>query len=31
MIDRTFTVDQIADAHRYMEGGNQVGRIVVTL
>jgi NADPH:quinone reductase-like Zn-dependent oxidoreductase len=28
-IDRTFTLDEIADAHRYMEKGQQVGKIVV--
>jgi NADPH:quinone reductase-like Zn-dependent oxidoreductase len=30
-IDRTFTFDDIADAHRYMEAGAQVGKIVVTV
>ncbi|WP_176058471.1 zinc-dependent alcohol dehydrogenase family protein [Paraburkholderia sp. BCC1876] len=30
-IDRTFSFDQIAEAHRYMEAGNQVGKIVVTI
>ena len=30
-ISRTFTFDQIADAHRFMEAGEQVGKIVVTL
>lgn len=30
-IDRTFTFEQIADAHRYMEAGAQVGKIVVTV
>ena len=31
IIDRTFTLDQIADAHRYLEGNAQFGKIVVTL
>ncbi|MFJ1213686.1 zinc-dependent alcohol dehydrogenase family protein [Burkholderia pyrrocinia] len=31
VIDRVFRFDEIADAHRYMEAGNQVGKIVVTL
>ena len=31
VIDRTFTLDQIAEAHRYMESGRQVGKIVVTV
>ncbi|WP_321813502.1 MULTISPECIES: zinc-dependent alcohol dehydrogenase family protein [unclassified Paraburkholderia] len=30
-IDRTFPFEQIADAHRYMEAGEQVGKIVVTV
>ncbi|WP_175783004.1 zinc-dependent alcohol dehydrogenase family protein [Burkholderia anthina] len=30
-IDRTFGFDDIADAHRYMEAGAQVGKIVVTV
>lgn len=30
-IARTFPFDQIADAHRFMEAGEQVGKIVVTL
>lgn len=30
-IDRTFPFDRIADAHRYMESGEQVGKIVVTV
>ncbi|MBB3258465.1 NADPH2:quinone reductase [Paraburkholderia bannensis] len=30
-IDRTFAFEQIADAHRYMEAGEQVGKIVVTV
>lgn len=31
VIDRVFRFDEIAEAHRYMEAGNQVGKIVVTL
>lgn len=30
-IDRTFAFDDIAEAHRYMEAGAQVGKIVVTV
>ena len=30
-IDRTFTLDAIADAHRYMESNAQKGKIVVTV
>jgi NADPH:quinone reductase-like Zn-dependent oxidoreductase len=30
-ITRTFPLEQIADAHRFMEAGEQVGKIVVTL
>jgi NADPH:quinone reductase-like Zn-dependent oxidoreductase len=30
-IDRTFTLAQIADAHRYMEAGEHIGKIVVTV
>jgi NADPH:quinone reductase-like Zn-dependent oxidoreductase len=31
VIARTFTLDQIVDAHRYMESNEQVGKIVVTV
>ncbi|MEE9424417.1 MAG: zinc-dependent alcohol dehydrogenase family protein [Methylococcales bacterium] len=31
VIDRTFPLDSIADAHRYMESNQQVGKIVVTV
>jgi len=31
IIDRTFTLDDIADAHRYMESNQQKGKIVVTV
>ncbi|MCW4461640.1 zinc-dependent alcohol dehydrogenase family protein [Sphingomonas sp. BT-65] len=30
-IDRTFPFDAIADAHRYLEGNGQIGKIVVTM
>ncbi len=30
-IDRTFSLDAIADAHRYMESNEQKGKIVVTV
>jgi len=30
-IDRTFRLDAIADAHRYMESNKQKGKIVVTV
>jgi NADPH:quinone reductase-like Zn-dependent oxidoreductase len=29
IIARTFTLDQIVDAHRYMESNAQIGKIVV--
>ncbi|MEV7085556.1 zinc-dependent alcohol dehydrogenase family protein [Streptomyces sp. NPDC093085] len=31
VIDRTFTLDEIAAAHRYLEASAQVGKIVVTI
>ena len=31
LIDRTFPLDAIADAHRYMESNRQKGKIVVTV
>lgn len=31
VIDRTFTFDQLPDAHRYMEASGQIGKIVVTV
>ncbi|MBT2119124.1 zinc-dependent alcohol dehydrogenase family protein [Dyella sp. LX-66] len=31
LIDKVFLFDRIADAHRYMEAGQQVGKIVVTV
>ncbi|MFG3114496.1 zinc-dependent alcohol dehydrogenase family protein [Streptomyces sp. NPDC048197] len=31
LVDRTFPLDDIAEAHRYMEAGTQVGKIVVTV
>ncbi|WP_018539530.1 zinc-binding dehydrogenase [Streptomyces sp. MspMP-M5] len=30
-MDRVFGLEEIADAHRYMEAGAQVGKIVVTV
>ena len=30
-IDKTFKLDQIVEAHRYMEGNEQVGKIVVSI
>jgi NADPH:quinone reductase-like Zn-dependent oxidoreductase len=30
VIARTFTLNQIVDAHRYMESNEQIGKIVVT-
>ncbi|MEU1664880.1 zinc-dependent alcohol dehydrogenase family protein [Streptomyces sparsogenes] len=31
VVDRTFALDKIAEAHRYMQAGAQVGKIVVTV
>jgi hypothetical protein len=31
IIDRTFKFDAMADAHRYLEGNEQFGKIVATL
>ncbi len=31
VIAKTFRLDDIADAHRYMESNEQVGKIVVTV
>ena len=31
VIDRTFALDEIVDAHRYMESNRQRGKIVVTV
>jgi NADPH:quinone reductase-like Zn-dependent oxidoreductase len=31
VIDRTFTLDQIVEAHRYMESNQQNGKIIVTV
>ena len=28
-IDKTFTLDQVVEAHRYMEGNEQIGKIVI--
>lgn len=31
IVDKTFALDDIADAHRYLERGDQIGKIVVTV
>jgi NADPH:quinone reductase-like Zn-dependent oxidoreductase len=31
VIDTTFPLDAIAEAHRYLEAGGQVGKIVITV
>lgn len=31
VIARTFAFEQIVDAHRYLEAGDQFGKVVVTL
>ena len=31
VIAKTFTLDQIADAHRYLESNQQIGKVVVTV
>jgi NADPH:quinone reductase-like Zn-dependent oxidoreductase len=31
VVDRVFSLDKIVDAHRYLEAGEQVGKIVVTI
>lgn len=31
VIDKTFPLEEIVDAHRYMEASGQVGKIVVTV
>jgi NADPH:quinone reductase-like Zn-dependent oxidoreductase len=31
VIDRTFTFDEMADVHRYLEQNGQFGKIVVTV
>lgn len=31
VIDRTFPLEEIAEAHRYLEAGGQIGKIVVTV
>jgi len=31
VIDRIFTFDEMVDVHRYLESGDQFGKIVVTV
>ena len=31
VIDRVFPFDEIVDAHRYLEAGDQIGKVVVTI
>ncbi|MGK7950437.1 MAG: zinc-binding dehydrogenase [Xenococcaceae cyanobacterium] len=31
ILDRIFTLEQIAEAHRYMESNQQTGKIIVTV
>ncbi|MFI6814787.1 zinc-dependent alcohol dehydrogenase family protein [Nonomuraea sp. NPDC050328] len=31
VVDRTFELERVADAHRYMEAGEQIGKIVLTV
>ncbi|REE99719.1 zinc-dependent alcohol dehydrogenase family protein [Thermomonospora umbrina] len=31
VVDRVFDLDEVVDAHRHMESGNQVGKIVLTV
>jgi NADPH:quinone reductase-like Zn-dependent oxidoreductase len=31
IIDKVFAFDQIVEAHRYLEAGGQIGKIVVTI
>ena len=31
VISRTFTLDQIVEAHRYLESNQQIGKVVVTV
>ena len=30
-VDRTFKFDDVVAAHQYMESGNQIGKIVITV
>jgi NADPH:quinone reductase-like Zn-dependent oxidoreductase len=30
-VDRTFTLDEAAEAHRYLEEGRQLGKVVLTV
>ncbi|WP_213979413.1 zinc-binding dehydrogenase [Sphingomonas sp. dw_22] len=31
VVARTFSLDEIAEAHRFMEAGEQIGKIIVTV
>lgn len=31
VVDRVFGLDEVAEAHRYLEAGNQLGKIVVSV
>ena len=31
VVDRTFSLDEIAIAHDYLENGNQIGKVIITL
>jgi NADPH:quinone reductase-like Zn-dependent oxidoreductase len=31
VIDRTYTLDDVADAHRYVDNGHKRGNVIVTV